>query len=639
MSSLHKRIITLLSNNMAAFLGLGGLCLVAYANALNAPWYFDDFDNIVENIRLRDLSLNMSQFYRTRGIANLSFALNYHWGGVNVFGYHLVNLLIHWVTSGLVFLLLKRVFTETPLIPFLGAVLFALHPLQTQAVTYVVQRMTCLSGLFFFSAMELYCRFRTLKKNCTAYHVWLFIFYLGALVTGAAAVMTKENTAVLPVALLLFDLCFLPHNDNKSRWRSGFLVLPFMAVPLWVAWQSLMTPLMGGRSMQDIGNVQTLSTQKNITPINYLVTEFSVLWLYLRLMFVPLGQALDYAYPLTEKLVSVKNIVACAGLMALLCWAGWLFKRNRWMAFGILWFFLGLSVESTLIPLDPVFEHRLYIPMFGFVVFVLGGLLRAAPINRARWILLVIAGVLLTLTVQRNALWNDPVAFYRDNFNRVPHSERVVTSLSSALSKEKKFDESIEVLRKGIEVAPGYWQLYRNLAGDLLQLKKYDQAMTVLQQGLSVNPVAAELYIRLGILYDYLGQPQEALDVLHRALKTKKNLPKLYLTIGTVHAGQQEWQQAMEFYRKSLDLIDENSVAHDNLGIALYQTGDLLAARKEFQRAIELDNEYANALNNLATVEIELGNIDVARQLVTRLQRLDPALAQELRVELENAAR
>ena len=589
-TTLHLLVFTLL-----AFLGAA-----LYSNTLQVPWYFDDFPSIVDQPTIRNLDLAFQNLLAGRGLATLTFALNYHFGGIDTTGYHLVNILTHIITSGLVFLILKRVWKDTLLLPFFGALIFLIHPLQTQAVTYIVQRMTSLSGLFFLLAIYLFLHANTILQGgsrlMSARHV---CFYGLSLLCGALAVMIKQNAAVLPAALFLIEF-FFPTVPRKSCWKLGVYLLPFVIVPLWIGLSQLVLPVLGGGAHQAITGTQSLVGSGPITPMYYLVTEFTVFWIYIKLLFWPVGQALDYSYPIVKRLLSWPNFLAFGGLLGLIALAVTLYRRRPLISFGIAWFFLTLSVESTIIPLDPVFEHRLYIPMLGFVVVLIDLLA-----NRLSRKVLIISLTVLSLSLaactwQRNALWNDPVAFYEDNLDKAPWSERV----NSALART------------------------------YIESGRYDDALVVLKRGLKINPYNVKLNDNLGTLYDLTGSPKQAIEALGQAIKYDPGYYRSYLNLGVVYAGQKEWVAAIEQYEKAINLKFEYDKAHYNLGVAYYMQGRLQESLQEFKIASDLVPENALALYNLASVSIELGRVDSARVILPRLAQLDAGLFRELQKEI-----
>jgi protein O-mannosyl-transferase len=598
-NSLHGSLAQSASFGMVCITLLG---ILVYGQTLHVPWYFDDLPNIVENPVIRDLALaTRSLLASGRGLVQWSFALNYRFGGFEVTGYHLVNIAIHIVTAGLVQAILRRLFPPASWLPLLGALLFLVHPLQTQAVTYIVQRMTCLSGLCFFLSLYLYIRGReTLAATgncCSRRHV---LYYFTSLLSGAVAVLIKQNAAILPLALLLFDVYFLPKDGTESRQKRLVYVLPFLVVPLWLAVVQLFLPLAQGAGFPALTGTGGLVSQHQISPLHYLVTEFSVLWLYLRLLVLPYGQALDYGYPVATTLLTGKTILALLGICGLLWGAFACRKRLPLVSFGIFWFFLALSVESGLIPLDPVFEHRLYVPLFGFVLVVIG-LLQRLP--QPRWgeaLLLLLISLLAVIAVQRNTLWNDPVAFCESNLRRAPWSERVRVTLSKMYIDAGRYDEALVLLQRALQINPDYVATYVNLSSVYFEKRQYDSAMEILRRGLQIDPNSAKLHANIGTLYEKIGQPGLAITHLQRAITLNPSYTK----------------------------------AHINLGIIFYRQKRLREAQLEFFLSTEQAPRDAEALFNLAHVSLELGERQTALGILPRLRQLDAKRADQLQQQL-----
>ncbi len=465
-----------------------------YAHTLHVPWYFDDIPSIVENPLIRDLKACFLRLFSQRGVAIFSFALNYRLGGLSLPGYHAVNIAIHLIASWLFFLLLKRVVPSRRPLALLGCLIFAAHPLQTQAVTYVVQRMASLSALFFLLSLFLFVRARESLaaglKFGAPHHL---AFYIGSLAAGVLAVFTKENTAVLPVALLLFTRFFLPGENNWRellKYSAPHLLACGLAL-MWLFAIKLLPALLAGESLADFARARTqlVVSSRHNSPLYYFVTELSVLWVYIRMLFLPLGQALDHNYPVVETLVSPRSVAAFAGLAGLACLAFFLRKRQPLLSCGITWFFLTLAIESSFLPLDPLFEHRLYLPMFGFVLAVLG-LLELLPGPRRQAVLLCLVLVPLGgFSIKRNLLWGDPVSFYQENLRVVPTSERVRTNLAQTYGEQGRYREAENIAREAIRINPGYEVAHHNLGVALFYQLRYAEALTEFRAAVRLQPL------------------------------------------------------------------------------------------------------------------------------------------------------
>ncbi len=565
------------------------LCVaLLYGHTLHAPWYMDDRIAITENPLVSDDNISAGRFLTLRGVAYLSFALNHKIAGFSLASFHSVNIIIHLACGGLIYLLLGRVFRNEPFWQLCGALLFVAHPLQTQAVTYIVQRMASLSALFFLLALYLFVRSREIlaaeTKFCSTQHL---IFYLASLMAGLLALGVKENTAILPFALLLFVRCF--HTHERS-WRPLLLAIaPFLFVPLLLAITTILLPLARGGSFTHLTIIQPLSHMAGNTPLRYLMTELSVYWIYLRLLLLPYGQAFEHGYPVVKTLLTTKTVIAGFGLI-ILGWFGWhlRFSRPR-LAFGISWFFLTLLVESSIIPLDPLFEHRLYLPLFGFIVALIE-LVKLIPQQwLAKILILSFFSIFAILTWQRNALWNEPIALYEDSLRKAPNNERTLINLANAYS-DSGYSSKAELLAlRALQLNPNFPFTYRCLGRIYLDQKRTAEALRYLVAGLQFTELTSsdEIYNMLAEAHMQQGQLNLAIDQINKALAIKRR-STTYNNLGAAYQTLGRWKEAEQSYRNALNLGPDEVMPHLNLARLLRQQGRLQEAFPEYAKALQL---------------------------------------------------
>jgi tetratricopeptide (TPR) repeat protein len=327
-------------------------------------------------------------------------------------------------------------------------------------------------------------------------------------------------------------------------------------------------------------------------PLNYLVTEFTAIWIYLRLLFLPYVQALDYDLPIVATIWTWKNVVAFFGIAALLTAAAFLRKRLPQVSAGILWFFLGLAVESTIIPLDPVFEHRLYIPMFGFALVVMAAVSRL-PRRGGLLAAVLLVGVLSVLTWKRNDLWNDPTAFYEDNLRRAPRSERVHLDLANVYRKQGRLDEAQRLYEHALEINPDYVLIHINLSMVYTAQMQQQKAVDILLEGIRRNPSHFKLYNNLGVLYNSMGQYAEAASVLQKGVMLEPYNATVHFNLGMALERLGRLNEALTHYRRSIELNYGDPASHFNLGLALHRKGNLQEALQEFLVAARLNPNHA----------------------------------------------
>lgn len=578
---------------------------MVYGRTLDVPWYFDDIHSIVDNPLVRDIGACLRRVWYPRGFADLTFAINYRLGGDDPSGYHVFNIAVHLMAASFVYLILRRLVRDNGFLPFLGALLFLVHPVQTQAVTYIVQRYASLAGMFAFMALFAFVRSRErLAQGGRFASIPHLAWYCAALFLGAMAVFTKQNAAFLPVAFLVF-LWVIPEL-RPADWRRALpALLPFLIAPcLTAVWQ--FGWLHGGTaSLEHAGAADKLmfmnagSQGGSGAPLSYLVTEFSVIWIYLRLLALPYGQALDYGYPMVERLLTAQNAMALVGLIMLAAFGFYLRSRKPLASAGIFWFFLALAVESSIIVLDPLFEHRLYVPLFGFVL-VLVAILRSFAAKRAP--VLMLFGVIVLFAVlawKRNELWRDRIALLEDNLRKRPENYRI----------------------------------YHGLAQEYLKTSP-SRAISVLEKSLEVNPFAWETYITLAAIHNEQGNAARATELLQRAIGLNPMSPNAYLNLGKIYADQGQRTEAERLYRRAIELKPDFGIAYYDLGTMLYEQHRLRESMDALRQAVRLMKQDADALYNFTIVASDLGERQEATAALDALRAIDPVRARQLEQSL-----
>ena len=422
------------------FLFFAMLAAAVYLPALDAPLYLDDYYWITykeESNNIASAFLNIPTF---RGITVFSFAVGKALHGPDPAGYRAVNILIHAGAAFLCYMILMR-FTKGKTIPaVLGSLVFLLHPLQTQAVTYIVQRMASLSALFTLLALYAHIKARcywTSGPLPDSKGVPWLILAIGA---GFFAVLSKENAALLPAFVALCEW-YMSRNDQISAklMRNRILLrsLPYLLPGIFITIIIYFTPYMMFAPVKsvpdfvvgysDSGGYAIYENAPENLRLRYLFTQFKVFWIYIRRLFIPTGQMLDYAYPLSAGPTDVTAIIGLIALLSLTALA-WVYRhRVAGLTFGLFWILAALSLESSIFPLDSIFEHRMYLPMFGVAAMISWAADQPFAFRRGKTTLAVsvsVLALLAALTMTRNFYWSSPLLFWDDNLHKVPHSRR-----------------------------------------------------------------------------------------------------------------------------------------------------------------------------------------------------------------------
>jgi len=495
--------------------------------------------------------------------------LNFYLGGLNTFGYHLVNVVIHIINGWLIFwLVLKTLSLSRSGISKLGqdyknyyefktddrfawkiafsvTLIWLIHPVQIQAVTYIVQRLASLSALLCLCSFSLYLsgRLRSDQKK--------YLFYVLSIFAGLLALGVKQTAVVLPFLIFPYELFFFhesPWKALKKRWW----VLVLLGVFL-----SIMTVVYLGPNFWE--TLQQSYAQWDFTMWQRLITEARVIIHYISLIALPLPSRLNVDYDFTvstslfEPFTTWLSVVA---IFTILVYAIVIAHRQPLLSFAILWFFGNLVIESTIIPLDLVYEHRLYLaslgPIAAMTLFVYQKLIvrhkSMGPI-----VLLIVAIPLAFWTFQRNQLWADPIKIWTDNVKKSPGKARVYANLGEVLGSEGRYEEAAEAFERAIQLAPNYFIAYNNLAVIYLHhQKKYNKAKAL----------------------------------LHRALELKPDYPTGYLNLSAVAQRQGNYNEAMRALKKALELDPTNLEAHYNLALYYKRFGDFSKAMEILNRGI-----------------------------------------------------
>ena len=372
---INKPLIKLFSIIMISCLGI-----IVYANTFNCSFHFDDNNFIVDNPAIKNIRdfLNNWEVYPCRFIIFLSIVVNYHFNNLNVFGYHVFNLGIHLVTAILVWwLTLLTFFTpamkgnkitqHANLIALFAGLVFVSHPMQTEAVTYIWQRATSIAALFYLASLCLYIKSRLLcHSQPEGRRILRHLYYFGSLILAIMAMFTKENTITLPLMIVLYEFCFFNTTIRLNWKRFVPFLLTIFIIPLTMLLQKSV-------SIQVVPI--TFVGSYPPSPLNYLLTQFTVIVTYIRLGFLPLAQNIDYDHPVFKSIFELPVLAGFLFLAGIIYWAKYLFKEYRLISFSIFWFFLTLLPDSSLFPLrDVIIEHRLYLPLVGYSLFLVSGL-------------------------------------------------------------------------------------------------------------------------------------------------------------------------------------------------------------------------------------------------------------------------
>ncbi|MFC1607923.1 tetratricopeptide repeat protein [Candidatus Latescibacterota bacterium] len=576
------------------------LGIIIYSNSFDCSFHFDDYSKIVNNRHIKSLD-NLSSLWKyknTRFIGFLSLALNHHVHGLDVFGYHFVNVAIHILSSILVWWLalltlttpvMKRdgVHQSGNLMAIACGLIFLAHPIQTQSVTYIVQRFASLAAFFYIASICCYAAGRLASKKQHA-----LLFFVGAVITGLLGMLTKEIVFTLPVAIILYELAFL-HTGKIRELLTGrkAAILGFAVLGTVV----LVITLFSFRFAEFFRSTPSQRTgDPLLTGSVYLMTQFKVIPQYIRLLIMPFGLNIDHDIPATESMfepAAFFGFLMVAGVLAL---GVWFFKKSRLLSFGVMFFFLGLSVESSLKPLHNVmFEHRLYLPMVGYSMFMAGLLLYLLRRIGDKSVIVVLCGLIClysALTYQRNVVWRDDLSLWSDAAEKSPNRARPYYNIGLAHKKSGKNDEAIYYFNKALRINPNHTNARNNIGEIYFSLRRFDEAIVEYRKAVDADP-------------------------------------KFYIApnnIGNAYLAQGNFDKAVEAYKESIAIFPYFTKSFNGLGRAYYFLGRFDDAVKQFREALMYDENYSTAVINMGETLLHQGKTDEALVYLRKAVRLAP---------------
>ena len=536
-----------------SLLALAGV--LAYANSLNGAFVFDDEPNIVLDPLVQMLwppwrLIRHSQ----RPVVDLSFATNYALGGLQTIGYHVVNVAIHVLAGCTLFGILRRTLssqrmaarygTRAATLAFVISLLWLVHPLQTQSVTYIVQRAESLMGLLYL--ITLYAVIRQADGQRSV------LWGLVATMACSLGMATKQVMVTAPVVVLLYDRTFL-----AGSFRGALKRRPFIYLGLAATW-SVLILVMDGHLWTP--GAAGFAERPAVSPWEYARSQPGVLLHYLRLSVWPHPLVFDYYH---WPAAPVPHTVALIGLLLATAWA---LRARPALGFAGAWFFVILSVTSSIIPIaDPAFEHRMYLPL-------------AAVIS-----VLVIAG-------------SEGV-------------DRVAAGRSATA-------RPLFVLAVLVGVALGATTARRN--------RDYASVTTLWQTVTDAAPDNLRAHINLGVAYFKTGLIEPAQASLEHALVLEPGSNRAKLNLAAVFIEQQRFIEASDYLQSVLAVDPGNEKAHANLAFALFRRGDLSGATAHLEQALVIKPGYAKAHNDLGVVHLRQGKLEEAVADFERALQLDP---------------
>ncbi|MFQ5560008.1 MAG: tetratricopeptide repeat protein [Nitrospinota bacterium] len=585
-------------SNLLAVIFFTSLC---YSNTLNVGFFYDDLSNITRNESIKNLQSPGGIIFGERPVGMLTFAINYALGGLNVTGYHIVNFLIHLVNCALIYCLLVTTFgmvmtgkkneSGAPKkTAFLATLLFAIHPVQTQAVTYIVQRTEILASTFMLLGLLMFIFSVTKPSKNFNRSVFFLPFLLYFL-----AFFTKEIAITLPALILLYDFLFLARlklTNLKPRILVHVTLFSMCAIFTYFKLTAF----------QQVKGGSAGFVLKSISSKEYFLTQSQVIWTYLRLLFFPFNQNLDYDYPIFSSFLDIQFILSFGILLAIGSAAIIFIKRARmWESatvpiFFTAWFFIILSPTTSFIPiLDVIYEHRLYLSSLTVWSLAIISLIdrlacpgfSTAKVLTGKSVLGFLLAFLISTTFARNRVWGDSIALWKDTVSKSPKKARPNNNLGDAYMDKGEYNEAIFWLKQSIQADPLYMESHYNLGLCYIKKREIFKALPYMEEVIKINKVLKTGHF--GVSYN------KTLDLMAHA-----NLGNIYNVKG-------EYEKAISHFNSALVIDPSNPSTLFNLGITYKKNANLKEALAVFDKIVRMDPSDSDAQRNLSELQRRLG--------------------------------
>ena len=631
---------------------IGAAILSAYHNSFSGPFVFDDEPAIYDNPTIHHLWAIWRIFLPPAGLtvtgrplANLTLAVNYALSGTSTWSYHALNVLIHILAALTLFGVVRRTLqlrseraksrnqavqvvaqdrrnspkgpgtpagadgasqTDATLLALAIALLWGLHPLQTEAVTYVVQRVESLMGLFFL--LTLYCFIRSV--DAPRPRPW----QLGAIAACFLGAATKEVIALAPVLILLYDRAFVGGSFAsawRQRWRLHLgLAARWLALAGFVAstgWNR------NGSSGFDIG----------VSPWAYWLTQFEAIARYLWLSIWPHPLVFEYGTVWAGRVAAVLPFAVLVVPLALAT----LVALWRWPVVGFLggWFF-GILAPTSIMPgrIQMIVEHRMYLSLAALIVLFAS----IVTARFGRWgviALFALAGAFGCLTESRNAVYQDARTLWTDTAGKRPDNDRAQNNLANALVDDGEITEAIAHYQTALRIKPDYPEAHSNLGNALLKIGRVAESISECQAALKLEPNYAKAHNNLGNALLEAGQVPEAIEHYKTALRFRPGDAKTNYNLGNAWLKAGRLPEAIASYANALVIQPNDAETRYNLGNALFAANRVGEAISQYKLALQLKPGYLDACTNLGNAFLQSGRTAEAIAQFEAVLQIRPA--------------
>ena len=616
---------------------------LVYANTFLSAFHFDDIPSILEKPWIRGMD-KIPQFIFSifqRPLVILSFNINYAISEFEVWSYHLFNIVFHSIATLLVYCLGQKALgflndfssqNKFSFSPFFAAIIFALHPLNTQSVTYISSRSSVLVTVFCLASLILFFEAFKIWKS-TGQKGWSYL-------TGSASCFllggfSKETIVTVPALLFLFHFYFISRDTLKTWFATYAKWIFLLAIPLLA---------FVGYKQFSAGGLLSASSA-HWTPATWFLTQTSVVpFEYFRKMLFPFNMNIDIDFPAVSDWLQPANWGGMIALgLYLFIWVRISTRVSdtcevgrRCIGFGMAWMLITLLPTSSFIPLlDVAVEHRTYLPMVGFVFVMAGGLIGVqswcSPLSFPFKKLINACALLILLcfsmgVMVRNADWKDEVTLWSDANKKSPNLVRPYNNVGEAYDKLGKYDEAIAEFEGALKINPNYFFGLNNLGNIYGKQRKLPQAISYFERALKQKPDYSPAHYNLARAFHLGGKREQAAESYRKAIKYNPYFEQAFYNLAYLAMELSLFDEAIENFNKFLVMQPNHSKAHFGLGNGLMMKGKLDLALGEYRKSAQLDPTFAFPYLNIANIQMQTKNIPAAIENFEKALNINPAM-------------
>ena len=618
------------SRGWVALILLFILILPIYSNTFHAAWHLDDQPNIVTNKGLHIDNLMPATLWKTlfahpgskeklyRPLACLTFAINWYFGKHNTIGYHAVNIIIHILNAFFLYLTILYLF-KTPrlksryqsedayFISLLGAALWALNPIQTQAITYIVQRMASMAAMFYILGIYFYLKGRL--SNIQRHQI---LFYVACFVSFCLSMGSKENAVMMPFSLILVEIVFFQGiGQSTAHTKKFWTALAIIVCTLFIIYASFMF------SKVNLSTIFDHTSDRSFSIYERLLTESRIVLHYLSQIFYPIPTRLSIEHDIVvstsilKPLTTLPSILIIFGMIGLSLLRLW---KNPLIAFAILFFFLNHVVESTVIPLELIFEHRNYLPSAFLFLPIAAGIKTLLNVYTKKKFFMrscIISFVVLLMvglgwsTFLRNNVWKNKQTLWQDAALKAPGSARPLNILAidlawGANSDPRRYDKALALFRKSLSLYKHRSFHIADILGNMASVNsnnhQYERAVNLHKRALKLDPGFTKCRYDLTNTLVLMGRWEEASKQADLVISKGSVKDDYYNLKGFILLWQKKPDLALPYFQKALSLSPNKANILLNTGVALNLLGNHQNAEWFLLRAVKNSPSDINSL-------------------------------------------